>query len=98
MAIDVEWQDERGRTLLSFDGPPIDHRLAENARPDSACLRFIDSFGDTVFNCAQVAVLESELRVLSVSAGEVGEQARALLGFINRVEERVHCYLKFIGD
>jgi hypothetical protein len=50
MAIDVEWQDERGERVARYDGPPIDGRLPEHAPPESSCLRFIDPYGDTTFN------------------------------------------------
>ena len=67
------------------------------ARAGSCCLRFIDPYGDTTFNAAQVAVLEAELATL-VSDGEVAEQARSLLAFVRLFPDRTHRYLKFIGD
>src|SRR6187200_68234 len=98
MAIDVEWQDERGRPLARYAGPPLDERLLQQAPGDSACLRFIDPYGDTTFNSMQVAVLEKELSALSATAGEAAEQARSLLQFVKQFEKRLHSYLKFIGD
>jgi hypothetical protein len=97
MAIDVEWQDERGERLARYEGPPIDGRLSEHAPKDSACLRFIDPYGDTTFNHAQVAILEQELGSL-VARTDLAEQARSLLAFVRQVKDRTHRYLKFIGD
>ena len=102
MAIDVEWQDEQGKRLARYEGPPIDGRLPERAPASSSCLRFIDPYGDTTFNPAQVAALAEELA--SVSAGgdddndEIFRQAQSLLAFVKGFEDRLHCYLKFIGD
>ncbi|HEV2296778.1 MAG TPA: hypothetical protein VGR35_23250 [Tepidisphaeraceae bacterium] len=97
MAIDVEWQDERGKRLSRYDGPPIDSRLPDSASPDSVCLRFIDPYGDTTFNQAQVAELEKELATVD-GAGDVAQQAKSLLSFVKQVHDRTHRYLKFIGD
>jgi hypothetical protein len=99
MPIDVEWQDEQGNWLARYDGPAIDRRLAGAATEPSGCLRFIDPYGDTTFNAAQVAVLEHELASLLASIdGATREQAAALLSFVRRLDDRTHRYLKFIGD
>ncbi len=97
MSIDVEWRDERGETLERYEGPPIDFRLPERSSESSRCLRFIDPYGDTTFNAAQVAVSEEELTSIA-SDREVGEQANSLLTFVKRHSDRLHKYLKFIGD
>jgi len=97
MAIEVEWQDENGERLSRYDGPLIDGRLPERAPAVSSCLRFIDPYGDTTFNAAQVAALEEELALVAGN-DEVGEQAKSLLAFVKRYPDRLHRYLKFIGD
>ncbi|HEY7088868.1 MAG TPA: hypothetical protein VH518_12315 [Tepidisphaeraceae bacterium] len=97
MAIDVEWQDENGERLSRYDGPPIDGRLPERAPANSSCLRFVDPYGDTTFNAEQVAVLEKELASIHDN-DEIGEQAKFLLAFVKRHPDRLHRYLKFIGD
>jgi hypothetical protein len=98
MAIDVEWQDERGQRLARYSGPPLDERLPGQAAEGSACLRFIDPYGDTTFNAAQVAVLEQELKSVCGTTGEAAAQAQSLLQFVTQFKDRVHCFLKFIGD
>jgi hypothetical protein len=98
VAIDVEWQNERGERLARHDGPPLDARLPGGAPDSSACLRFIDPYDDTTFNAAQVAALEQELSSLSAGDHEVAEHARALLEFVRRFGDRTHRYLKFTGD
>jgi hypothetical protein len=98
MAIDVEWQDENGRQLAVYTGPPLDERLSGQAPEGSACLRFIDPYGDTTFNDAQVAALEEELKSVCETTGEAAAQARSLLEFVAQFRDRLHRYLKFIGD
>ena len=97
MAIDVEWQDERGDRLTRYEGPPIDARLPDSASSASVCLRFIDPYGDTTFNHTQIAELEKELALIR-GAEDVAQQARSLLSFVRQVQDRTHRYLKFIGD
>ena len=99
MAIDVQWQDERGVCISRYDGPPIEGRLPARAASDSACLRFIDPYGDTTFNLSQIEVLERELESLQLGDdAELAQQRDALLAFIQRMPDRLHRYLKFIGD
>jgi hypothetical protein len=98
MAIDVEWQNERGQRLARYDGPAIDARLPQSAPEGSACLRFIDPYGDTTFNAMQIPVLEEELAALVERKIEPHDQAIALLSFLRSVTEWTHRYLKFIGD
>ena len=62
----------------------------------SACA-FINPYGDTTFNEAQVAVLEQELAAID-APDEIAGQARSLLAFVREVQDRMHRYLKFIGD
>jgi len=81
-------------------GHRSDGGFHELAPLNSACLRFIDPIGDTTFNAAQVEVLESELRELARTAKNrnVVEEAKSLLDFLARVDNRLHIYVKFIGD
>jgi hypothetical protein len=98
--INVEWQNERGECTERYAGPPIGCRRFSELAPYSACLRFIDPIGDTTFNAAQVEVLEAELRELARTAKnhDVVQQANSLLDFLGRAGNRLHMYVKFIGD
>jgi hypothetical protein len=101
MGIDVELQDEMGKSVQRIGDP---QSLLARALPDArdetfVCLRFIDPYGDTTFNRHQCALVADELR--RVAHGASGE-ARAHLGKVERLArqavEDVHLYLKFIGD
>ena len=98
MAIDVEWQEECGNRLARYDGAPIDSRLPEHAPEGSACLRFIDPYGDTTFNSLRIVALEAELSELLKRKNDASEQAAALLAFLQARTDRTHCFLRFIGD
>ena len=67
MAIDIEWQYERGRMLARYEGPAIDRRVWSLFPTCGSCLRFIDPYGDTVFNQAQIGELAAELDAMLVS-------------------------------
>ncbi len=69
-----------------------DHRFS--------CLRFVDPYGDTVFNHYQVAPLLEDLRLLrqlcDITQHETAiQQVEAL---IERCQTEPHLYLKLIGD
>jgi hypothetical protein len=100
MSLGVEWQDENGQVLGRYDGPVLQGMLFEFAERDSACLRFIDAYGDTTFNQLQIPVLLEELESLGADR-ELGDQlpvVRALLAFIEQARDQTHTYIKFIGD
>ena len=66
---------------------------------DTVCLRFVDPFGDTVFNAAQAAVLSREVEARLGSAGEGdGETLARVVELADRCADEVHRYLWFLGD
>jgi len=100
MAIDVEWQDERGESLARYAGPPLDLRLCEASPADSVCLRFIDPYGSATFNQGQIEVLMDELLGLDRRGvdPELARQIDALVTFLAQARGQTHTYVKFIGD
>ena len=94
--ITIEWQDEDGTTLSTYDGPPLTSEILENVPSESVCLRFIDPFGDTTFNQLQIDVLVEELSVWADS--NPAPVIRHLLQFAVLTHGAVHTYLRFIGD
>lgn len=64
MPIDVEWQGEDGETLARYEGSFVTLSLVELADPASTCMRFIDPWGNTIFNQQQLPVLVQEIEAL----------------------------------
>jgi hypothetical protein len=62
VAVKVELRTESGEVLAVGGGDGALERLASAAPDSSPCLRWIDPYGDTVFNSAQSAALSTELR------------------------------------
>ena len=100
MGLSVFWQDEEGAILERFDEPGFDLRILDLASPTRACLRFVDPYGDTVFNQMQVEELKVELRTACDVTDELSLQAaiRGLITFLDRCTGHVHTYVKVYGD
>jgi hypothetical protein len=72
MGIDAKIQTEQGECVATLGDPHMRmNRLLSFAFVDSTvCLRFIDPYGDTVFNRLQIPVLQDELQMLAVQLTE----------------------------
>lgn len=103
MGINVAWVNERHEVKQEvFDSRQCLSGLANSAwlRSDTVCLRFIDTYGDTLFNQAQIPVLLDELR--NAELQQMDADIKSHLGKVSRLVERAvgktHTYIKFIGD
>ena len=102
MGIDLQWEDERGNMLeriLDDQGLTAQILAAANVA-GSVCLRFVDPYGDTVFNQQQISVFLEELR--AVPAEKLSPAARShrdkVAALAMKAQGKVHTYLKFYGD
>ncbi len=68
--------------------------------PGRCCLRFIDPYGDAVFNQAQIPVLLEELRALQRkrAGDELASVLSELCAFVERAVDQPHTYVRFVGD
>lgn len=66
MGIDIRWENESGKQLEEIPDPKnhFGFALALSPLEKTVCLRFIDPYGDTVFNQQQIPVFISELQAL----------------------------------
>ncbi len=102
MGLGIVLQDERGKRIDGVEDPTnILHRLLPS--PDdmsSRCLRYVDWYGDTVFNRRQIGDVLEELQLLSKKAH--ADDEKELLGRIinlaRRCQGEAHLYVKFCGD
>jgi len=97
--IQVELQDEHGVPMGSqVHFPP--GVLPPETDSRFVCLRFVDPYGDTVFNCIQAPYLEADLRLLSneCAAPEVTAMLQKILSLVSECRAMPHRYIKFIGD
>lgn len=99
MGIDVSLEDERGEVLERVDdaGNDFAHFLAAADLSKTACLRFVDPYGDAVYNQLQLPVLVAELETLARRPGTPVLLAR-VIDLARRSAGQVHTYLRFCGD
>lgn len=102
MGVDAHWENEQGTALETLDDP---HNLVARFLPDHtdvefACLRFVDPYGDTVFNQLQLPQLLEELRLLAQrpSDAAIHSHLAALTGLVQKASGEVHSYIRFYGD
>lgn len=103
MAMTIALVDEShnpiGDVLIDEDGV-ITQALQGITDGSSICVRFIDPYGDTVYNPLQAAVLLCEWRELKVRFME--QDAIRLWTNIQKMiehcSEEPHTYMKFVGD
>jgi hypothetical protein len=102
MGVDVVLEDERGTRLdaVTDSGNLLRHLLPAFNSPDSQWLKYIDLYGDTIFNRLQIRGVLHELEELRRTAATKGE--RELLELIVKMarhcESEPHLYLRFVGD
>lgn len=102
MGLNVVLETERGEPLEEVGDPTnLLHRLLPSQDdPSYKYLRFIDWYGDTIFNRLQIEPFLAEWQRLLNKARTIEESA--LLEEIKRLAERCrsepHTYLKFYGD
>jgi hypothetical protein len=99
MPLNVELRDERGAVLAQIVGVPGPWTLPSGVDNDRSMIRFIDPYGDTIFNHLQAAELCTELiSLLSVLPADERAVIDSIVELAQRCTTEVHTYLWFIGD
>ncbi len=100
MPIVVRIQDEDGVPL--DDGWGDVHSSHALVAPDATgnCLPFIDPYGDTTFNQLQIPRLIEELAEhrRAVVNMALAKTLDSLISYLQTAEDRLHVYVRFIGD
>lgn len=104
MGVEVAWISEgREQEQLVEDSYSTISRLATSRWPwlvETTCLRFIDAYGDTVFNQAQLPVLNAEIKTeLNFQNSQKDrEHLERIIKLIEVAIGKVHTYIIFLGD
>jgi hypothetical protein len=100
VGLTVQVENERGER----DGDLWWHQRLNEVlvaeRPETQCLRFIDPYGNTVFNQLQLPVLLDELREVrtQLTDPELRSMIDTLSAMVQRAANEVHTYIRCIGD
>ena len=99
MGVDLEWQDENGESLggVRDSRNEFSRALSSEDLAGTTCLRFIDVYGDSLFNQLQIPDLTREMRQLAKNAG-ASLTLSGMIDMAERARGETHTYLKFIGD
>lgn len=102
MGITTALVTEEGMKLEVVEDPHdvLHHILPDPDNVTYRCLRYIDWYGDTVFNHRQASQFLAEWDALLVETTDA-ETRRVVEGIrrlAQRLEDERHVYLKFIGD
>jgi hypothetical protein len=102
MGIDLRLESEKGEVFreLPDGGALVERFLPDFESADFPCLRFVDPYGDTVFNQLQIEQVTWELEALAgrQHEPEVDRHLLAVLEFVRAARGRVHTYIRFYGD
>lgn len=99
MGVDLSWQDENGRQLQFVVDPDeaFSNLLESDLINGTSFLRYVDPYGDTVFNQNQIPELFAELAGI-IKGRETQAKLQVYLKVIESSIGKVHTYIKFIGD
>lgn len=100
-SLTIELRTEGGEVLEQiFDEGAVGRLRPPLDEMSSACLRFIDPHGDTVFNPWQAAALSVELEAIApgIAVDDDRERVTRLIELAKRCATGFHVYLWFVGD
>jgi len=95
--------EDQTRIEQVFDTLDVVARLAMTRWPkltESLCLRFVEPWGDAVFNQTQLPFLLAELRseVRLATDEKFKEHLQHVVTLVEGARDQAHVYVKFIGD
>ncbi len=61
-------------------------------------LKYINPFGDTVFNCLQISDLINDLIELKKEVPQLNQEIIGIIDIARECGNKIHTYLKFYGD
>ncbi len=102
MGIDVQLRRENGQVVASVDDPRmvLSRASIEGRFAETTLLRYLDPYGDAVFNSAQAGDLLTDIRERAHRhpTEAIGEFLRSLEPLVERLSSEAGVYLWFVGD
>ena len=100
MGIEVQLRDERGEVLAEVCDSDMVLSRASRALSDTRLLKYLVPWGDAIFNQAQAADLDADIRLVCERhpGTALAERLGAVRALVDRLAAEVHVYLWFVGD
>jgi len=101
MSFTINLETEDGKIINSIDDNDLLKKyIPEINNKEFYCLKYLDVYGDTVFNKLQMDDLNIELKRIQEKnkSDEIGLLIEKLFELIEKCKNEVHLYLKFYGD
>lgn len=102
MGISIRLESGQGKVIDEIHDPNdlTTELLADYSDDSSPCLRWIDPYGDTLFNQLQIPFLiqELELTIALVKSQPVKAHGQAIIELIKKAIESNQLYIRFYGD
>jgi hypothetical protein len=101
MGVVVQLVDERGNVLAGASDPhDLVDRVVGRGNEELRVLRWVDPYGDTVFNQLQIpALLEDWMHVRGSVTGDRDEETwQRVRELAEQCARETHVYLRFTGD
>lgn len=101
MGLTIVLEKENGQKLETIEDPQnVLHRILPRIDDKKYQLvRFVDWYGDTIFNRVQMTPLLDDLQVLLANSND-GEAhlLKSIQKICEQCRDKVHLYIKFYGD
>lgn len=98
-ALHVYLERENGERLASCGDLVGAAPFVRSKSEGTLCVRFIDAYGNTVFNRGQCGVLREEwLALVDGTPADLEPWVRCVSDLIERCANEIHLYLRFVGD
>jgi hypothetical protein len=102
MGVDLTWENENGGPIEEILDPQMcmSHLVLNTDLTGTTCLRFIDPYGDTIFNQLQIPILIDELQSIlgKVQDDQIRDHLQRAIELAEKSRGEIHTYLKFHGD
>jgi hypothetical protein len=94
MGVDLRWESENGRPIEEILDPQmcISHLVLKTDLTRTTCLRFIDPYGDTMFNQLQIPILIDELQSIlkKVQDNQIRDHLRRVIELAEKSRGEIH--------
>jgi hypothetical protein len=94
------WRGYSSNPTVTINNGLLGQFIPEADVPNYCCIKYIDKWGNTIFNRLQMDDFIREIKIITEKSKD--DKVKALVDHIINLSEKckneVHTYIKFIGD